>query len=80
MIFTEEICKFLATLIHQYEAELFPDSKKKDARSTQEQAWQTVHTELMEEFPDSSITLAQCKSKWSMLKQDSKADAQKEKR
>lgn len=64
------------TLVQQYEARLFPNSKKKDAAREQTEAWEVVHDELLETFPDRGIKLARCKTKWSNLKQEAKREFQ----
>jgi len=80
MRFTAEISNYLVELMQQNEAELFPDSKKKNARTAQDTAWTTVHTALINKYPSSGITLQHCKDKWKNLKKDAKKDSQQQKR
>lgn len=80
MRFTKEITEHFVELVQQKQAELFPDSKKKDARESQEQAWNEVHSSLSNAFPTSGITLKQCQTKWKDLKAASKKEVQVQKR
>jgi hypothetical protein len=80
MRFTEEISKFLVELVRAREKKLFPDSQKKDARATQESAWNEVHREIINKYPTSGIELKHCKTKWTDLKKAAKKDNQKTKR
>jgi hypothetical protein len=80
MRFTEEISKFLVELVHGREKQLFPNSQTKDARATQESAWNAVHQEIVNKYPMSGIELKHCKIKWKDLKAEAKKDNQKTKR
>lgn len=80
MRFSSEITNFFVELIQQNEADLFPNSIKKNARETSIQAWQSVYNDLINAYPTSGISLEHCKSKWKELKKQSKKDAQEAKR
>lgn len=59
MRFTEEMGKCLVELVKENEDNLFPNSQKKDARKTQDEAWKFLHAELTNQYPTSGITLQQ---------------------
>lgn len=77
MVFTKEMSEFLVELIKDSKEELFPNTKQKGARATQQRAWEAVRDDFINQYPHSGITLKQIQEKWKNVKQTAKEKNQK---